>query len=78
MPDDVTCTFCRKTVDSVEEAIDLGWLPTFFLTTDDDDTEESGTPICPDCELEHTFVGTDGTPVLKPGHVVPGIDHVQS
>ena len=67
MDHDVTCAFCGKTIATVEEAIQAGWEPTFYVPGD---AIESGEPICPPCQKEHCeWHGDELT--LKPDHPDP-------
>jgi hypothetical protein len=63
---ELTCSFCSKTIGGVGAAIDAGWSPSFYL--DAVSTSETGTPVCPDCEMAHLDADEDGELVLKPGH----------
>ncbi len=60
------CVFCGKAVESVDEAIELGWYPDFWVG----ETNYQG-PICPDCQKEHLVTDADGEFVLKPDYAVP-------
>ena len=60
------CVFCEKEVESVHEAVELGWYPDFWQ----DQVNYQG-PVCPDCQQEHLFTDEDGEFVLKPDHAVP-------
>ncbi len=60
------CCFCGRTVESIEEAIELGWYPDFWVG----DTNYQG-PICAECQSAHLDTDTDGEYVLKQGHSVP-------
>jgi hypothetical protein len=60
------CCFCEKEVESIHEAVELGWYPDFWQG----DTSYQG-PVCPECQEEHLDTGDDGEYELKPGHAVP-------
>ena len=60
------CVFCEKEVESVDQAVELGWYPEFWQG----ETNYQG-PVCPDCQTEHLFTDTDGEYVLKPDHPLP-------
>ena len=60
------CFFCGKTVESIEQAIDLGWYPEFWVG----DKNYQG-PVCAECQSEHLETATDGEYVLKQGHSLP-------
>jgi len=53
------CTICGTTVESVEQAIDLGWIPNFW-----EEEEEYG-PSCNGCSDTLIQVGQDGEFELK-------------
>ena len=52
----------RKEIGSVDEAVELGWLPDFWQG----DTSYDG-PVCPECGKEHLFAAATGDWELKPG-----------
>ncbi len=60
------CCFCGKVAESVEEAVELGWFPDFWVG----DVNYEG-PVCPECQLEHIGTDADGEYVLKEGHSLP-------
>jgi len=62
----VKCCFCEKEVESIEEAIELGWYPEFWRGS----VSYQG-PVCRECQEEHLFTDTDGEYVLKPDHPLP-------
>jgi hypothetical protein len=53
-------------VESVEEAVELGWYPDFWRGS----ISYQG-PVCPECQEKHLFTDTDGEYVLKPDHPLP-------
>jgi hypothetical protein len=62
----VQCCFCGREVESVEEAVELGWYPDFWHG----ETNYQG-PVCPECQLEHLVTDEDGEYSLKPDHALP-------
>jgi hypothetical protein len=62
----VECCFCGKEVESIEQAIDLGWYPDFWQG----ETNYQG-PVCAECQEEHLSADESGEYVLKEGHAVP-------
>jgi len=62
----VKCCFCEKEVESVEQAVELGWYPDFWQG----EVNYQG-PICPECQNEHLLTDEDGEYVLKPDHPLP-------
>ncbi len=60
------CAFCGKEAKSVQEAIELGWYPDYWVG----EANYQG-PVCPDCIQEHLSADEDGSFVLKPGHPRP-------
>ncbi len=52
----ITCTFCKVSVASVDEAIDSGWHPSFW---DHAGIVEYSDPVCPACAAEHMMVIDD-------------------
>ena len=53
------CTICGTTVESIENAIDLGWIPSFW-----EEDNEYG-PACTGCSETLIQVGQDGEFELK-------------
>lgn len=51
----VECCFCAAQVESVEAAIDAGWLPSFFIGEN-----ETSEPVCPSCEATCLVEGEGG------------------
>ena len=51
------CALCGKLMPEIEEAIDAGWLPSFW------DGEAEDGPVCPDCETK-LITDDDGELVL--------------
>jgi hypothetical protein len=69
------CAFCKKTIATVEEAIDAGWEPSFFVPkvsapAGREDWEEIPAEFCPACEAENLDYA-DGEFSLKPGRPFP-------
>jgi len=62
----VKCCFCGKQVESIEQAIDLGWYPDFWHG----ETNYQG-PVCAECQQEHLSADESGEYVLKEGHALP-------
>ncbi len=60
------CCFCGKEVESIEQAVELGWYPEFWRGS----VSYQG-PVCPECQEEHLYTDTDGEYVLKPDHALP-------
>ena len=60
------CVFCQKDVESVDEAVQLGWYPDVWVG----EVNYQG-PVCDECQTEHLLVAEDGEFVLKPDHAVP-------
>ena len=60
------CCFCGKEVDSIEEAVELGWYPEFWRGS----VNYQG-PVCAECQEKHLDTDTDGEYVLKPHHPLP-------
>jgi hypothetical protein len=60
------CCFCRKEVESIDEAVEFGWYPDFWVG----EINYHG-PVCPECQKEHLDADEDGEFVLKPAHAVP-------
>lgn len=60
------CCFCGKEVDSIHEAVELGWYPDFWVGQ----TNYQG-PVCAECQTEHLFTDESGEYVLKTGHPLP-------
>lgn len=44
----VLCTYCQRSIAPVAKAIDEGWIPTHYATSDKLDNHELG-PVCPEC-----------------------------
>lgn len=57
----VECYFCGNQVETIEEAIELHWIPSFF----DGDSEVSE-PCCPECCKKNLRIGEDGELELNP------------
>jgi len=53
------CDICGMTVDTIQEAIDLDWIPYFY-----EDKIEHG-PVCCSCAEKSICVGEDGELELK-------------
>lgn len=51
----IECDFCRKQVESVEDAIGNDWLPSYF-----DGEDEQPNPVCPDCAAKCLRQAADG------------------
>jgi hypothetical protein len=62
----VKCCFCQKEIESIEQAVELGWYPEFWRGS----VSYQG-PVCPECQERHLFTDTDGEYVLKPDHPLP-------
>lgn len=62
----MNCQFCKKEVESINEAIDLGWCPDYWAG----EVNYHG-PVCPECSLTYLETGKDGEHVLKQGCAVP-------
>jgi hypothetical protein len=60
--DPISCTCCDATVGSVDEAIEAGWYPSFYVGS-----AEFSSPICEECAVAH--FDFDPEPTLKPGHL---------
>jgi len=60
------CCFCGKQVESIDEAVERGWCPDFWVG----EVNYQG-PVCAECQVEHLDAGEDGEFVLKPAHAVP-------
>jgi hypothetical protein len=60
------CAFCSKETESVDQAIELGWLPDFWAG----EVNYEG-PICPECCQQYLATDEHGEHVLKPGCAVP-------
>ena len=58
---EIKCHFCAATVETVEEAIEADWVPSFF-----DGDDEVSSPVCPACQATHLRVATDGELELIP------------
>jgi len=59
------CVLCQIEVESVAQAVQLGWYPEFWAG----DVNYQG-PVCDRCQTEH-FVVVEDEFVLKPDHAVP-------
>ena len=57
------CCFCERHVDERDQAIDEGWIPSFWH--DLTNAEYEG-PVCPACQGKHIRVGANGEPELWP------------
>jgi hypothetical protein len=68
----IQCCFCRKEVESIEKAIDLGWYPDFWRGN----MNYQG-PVCTECQAEHLVLDEDGEFVLKPDHALPPLAEPQ-
>jgi hypothetical protein len=60
------CCFCGKEAGSIEQAIELGWYPDFWVGH----TNYQG-PVCAECQSEHLVADESGEYVLKSGHPLP-------
>ena len=60
------CVFCEKEIESIDEAVELGWYPDFWVGQ----TNYQG-PVCPECQTEHLFTDAEGEYELKPDHSLP-------
>ena len=49
----IACYFCETTVETVDIAIDLGWIPSFMVEGDKYETPE---PVCPTCQAKHLVI----------------------
>jgi hypothetical protein len=68
------CCFCERDVESIDEAVHLGWYPDFWVGN----LNYQG-PVCPECQSEHLDTDTDGEFVLKQGHALPPLaEHMSS
>jgi len=54
------CSICGTEIDSIDDAVDAGWLPSFW----DGDTEHE--VACPSCWEAVLQVGEDGEMEVKP------------
>lgn len=59
----VKCVLCEKVMPGIEEAMDNGWLPQFYVG----DTEYE--IACPDCFEKYLQFDVDGEVELKPEFV---------
>ena len=55
------CTLCERTVTKMDEAIDDGWMPQFWIGE-----EEQYGEVCPTCIEKYLEQGMDGEYELKP------------
>jgi hypothetical protein len=60
------CCFCNKHVESIDEAVELGWYPDFWKG----DVNYQG-PICEDCQKAYLVTDESGEYRLKPDCQVP-------
>ncbi len=60
------CAFCESTVDSVKQAVELGWHPDFWAG----EVNYHG-PVCPECCSTCLAVDADGELALKPDITLP-------
>lgn len=51
----LTCYFCGAVEQLVEDAVDDGWIPSFWVGD-----EEELSPVCASCQAEHLREGKDG------------------
>lgn len=49
------CPFCDRPMPPVPEAIDRGWIPSYFVGCAEHDD-----PVCPGCAVEHLRHAPDG------------------
>jgi hypothetical protein len=59
------CGFCGVTTPDTDSAIEMGWIPEFWL----DDDNPADRPACSDCASEH-LDDLDADPIIKPGHEI--------
>lgn len=52
----VTCYFCKAQA-RLAAAIEAGWIPSFYMCNDTDETNE---PVCPECASKHLKLDDDG------------------
>jgi len=64
-----TCCWCHRTV-TLAEAVDEGWCPSWWVGE-----LEQSEPVCTSCEQKHLQESSDGEMELKPGEVVPWLQH---
>jgi hypothetical protein len=62
----VKCCSCEKPVESLLQAVEIGWYPDFW-----DGAVNYQGPVCPECQTEHLFADEDGQLRLKPDHPLP-------
>jgi hypothetical protein len=62
----VKCCFCGKPVESLLQAVEIGWYPDFW-----DGAVNYQGPVCPECQTEHLFTDEDGLLTLKASHPLP-------
>jgi hypothetical protein len=60
------CVFCLKEVESIPDAVELGWYPEFWVG----EVNFQG-PVCNECLQEHLFTDESGEYLLKPAHRLP-------
>ena len=56
----IYCTMCGSGVESLEQAIEDGWIPTFW------DGETSHEIACPSCTETYLSLGEDGEMEVRP------------
>ena len=63
----IRCAFCAMTVPDVPDAIDAGWIPSYY-----DNQEEKADPVCLACQQAYLEVDPkDGEFVIKASpHIV--------
>jgi hypothetical protein len=54
------CTLCDKEIAGINEAIEEGWIPTFYVG----ETEYG--EVCPECVNKYLSIDTDGEMILAP------------
>jgi hypothetical protein len=60
------CCFCSAHVDDVDDAVEAGWVPDFYVGG----VEYEG-PVCVPCQRANLRLGDDGELELRPGVDVP-------
>ena len=61
------CAFCEKAFDSLDEAVEIGWFPDFWIGEDNYEG-----PICPECCSTYLAVDADGEiALIKPDIPLP-------
>jgi len=58
----IECVICGATLPDVEDAIDAGWLPAFWV-----DKVEAG-PVCVRCSVTYLVLTDDGEFEVRPQH----------